>query len=279
MKGFFIIAISIFLITFSACKNSDRDLDTGTDASKDFWVAANQFSNIIREVHKVAIVDSILNGVDTAFAIPPETCMDTMFRFPDAGPFPISLALVYTDTLVCDTARTRSGKIYADFSGRYTDFGTTIKINTENFEIDGVFFSGAITMTMQSKSADTIIYKISVTDGKIIDSKKIGNNVSLWDGDFTFYQYSGRSTVTAIDDNFKYFGSGTGMGQNGVIYSFTDQVAFDLQADCEYESEGQFTLVSTNRQNRVLKFGTGNCDNKMVVSIPPVNGDHEVSIR
>lgn len=279
MNRFFAIIISVFLVSISSCKNSDRDLDTGTDASHDLWVATNQFSNIIREIHKVAIVDSILNGVDTAFAIAPETCMDTMFRFPDAGPFPIDLVLLYTDTLVCDTTRERTGQIRAKFSGRYTDYGTTIKISTDSFGVAGVFFTGNIIMKMEAKSVDTIIYSINVIDGKLIDTKKVGNNVSLWDGNFTWYQYAGRTTVTAIDDDFRFTGFGDGMAQNGVIYSYTTNSHLELQADCEYESSGNLTLVSTNRQNRVLDFGNGNCDNKLVVSIPPVNGSHEVTIR
>ena len=279
MKGFYAIVISILLISFPSCKNSDRDLDTGTDASHDFWVATNQLSNIIREVHKVAVVDSILNNVDTADVIPPETCMDTMFRTPDAGPFPINLDLVYSDTLICDTARERSGKINAKFSGLYSDYGTTIKITTDSFQIAGVYFTGTITMSMAGKSTDTLIYKVVVKDIKIIDTKKVGNNVALWSGSFTYVQYAGRTTVTANDDHFIYFGNGDGMAQNGVIYTYTSQSQANLQADCEYEGSGLFKLVSTNRQDRVLNFGNGSCNNKMVVSIPPVNGEHEVSIR
>ena len=279
MKGFYAMAISILLIFFSSCKNSDRDLDTGTDASHDFWVATNQLSNIIREVHKVAVVDSILNGVDSIDVIPPETCMDTMFRFPDVGPFPIDLELVYSDTLICDTARERSGKINAKFSGRYSDYGTSIKISVDSFQIANVYLTGTITMNMAGKSADTLIYKVVVTDGKIVDTKKIGNNVALWNGTFTYVQYAGRTTVTSNDDHFIYFGSGDGMAQNGVIYTYTTQQQANLQADCEYEGSGIFKLVSTNRQDRILNFGNGNCNNKMVVSIPPVNGEYEVSIR
>ena len=279
MKGIYAIVITIFILSFNSCKESQRDMDTGTDASHDFWVAANQFSNIIREVHKVAVVDSILNNIDTADVVAPETCMDTMFRTPDAGPFPIDLELVYSDTLICDTARVRSGKIHANFSGIYSNYGTTITISTDSFQIADVFFTGDITMKMVGKSTDTLIYEVTVTSGKIIDTKKVGNNVSLWDGQFIYFQYEGRSTVTAIDDNFLYHGSGNGLAQNGVIYTFSNTQWIDLQSDCEYESSGLITLVSSNRQNRVLNFGNGNCDNKMVVSIPPVNGDHEVTIR
>ena len=279
MKGFFAIIISILLISFSACKSSDRDLDTGTDASHDFWVATNQLSNIIREVHKVAVIDTVLNGVDTADVISPETCMDTMFRTPDVGPFPINLELVYSDTLICDTARERSGKINANFSGRYSDYGTTIEITADSFQIAGVYLTGKITMSMAGKSADTLIYKVTITDGKIVDTKKIGNNIALWNASYTYVQYAGRSTVTANDDHFVYIGSGDGMAQNGVIYTFKDQNQIFLQADCEYESSGIFKLVSTNRQDRFLNFGNGSCNNKMVVSIPPVNGEYDVSIR
>ena len=281
MKGIYFFAFAIITLSFTSCKDSQRDMDTGTDASKDFWVGTNQLSNIIREVHKVAVVDSIINGIDSALVIAPETCMDTMYRTPDVGPFPIDLDLIYSDTLICDTARARSGKIRATFSGIYSNFGSTINIKTDSFQIAGVFFTGDILMRLINKNEDTLVFEVNIIDGSVLDTKEVGNNISLIDGTFIYTQYAGRSTVTSEDDDFLIRGSGKGTARNGLLYTFSNNQWARFDADCEHESSGSFTIVSTNstRQNRVIDFGNGNCDAKMVVSIPPVNGNYDVSIR
>lgn len=280
MKGIYLIAISILLLSFSACRDSERDLDNGTDDSRDFLIAANQFSNIIREVHRVAIVDSVLNGIDSIDVLAPENCIDTFYRNPDVGPFPIDLQIVYSDSVTCDESRTKTGRINAQFSGIYTTYGTTISITPDSFELAGIFFTGKIVMQCVGKTADTIIYNVSVSDGKIVDSKVSANNVSSWEGTFQIFQYSGRTTVTSLDDNFQYNGNGSGIANNGIIYDFSNTQWVNLDASCDYEDSGEFRIVSTNsvRQDRYCKFGNGACDNKMTVSIPPVNGDYEVTI-
>ncbi len=281
MKGIFILATSILLLSFASCRNSERDLDTGTEDSREFWVAANQFSNIIREVHRVAVVDSILNGIDSIDVVAPENCVDTFYRNPDVGPFPIDLQIVYSDTVTCDASRTKTGRLNVRFSGIYTNYGTTITISPDSFALAGVFFTGDIVMQMVGKTADSIIYNVSVSNGSIRDAKVSAKNVSSWQGNFSIVQYNGRTTITSLDDNFLYYGNGSGIASNGIIYEFWNTEWANLDADCNYENSGEFKIVSTNsiRQDRFCKFGNGACDNKMTVSIPPVNGDYEVTIR
>ena len=113
MKGLLSIAIIFTLFTFSSCRNSDRDRDTSTQASAEFWIASNHFNTLMREIHKVAQVDSVLNNVPVADALKPDICNDSIMRTPDMGSYPIDLSIFYSDKNTCDGERNRSGKIIA----------------------------------------------------------------------------------------------------------------------------------------------------------------------
>lgn len=278
MKHFFSIFLAVVLLAFGSCRESVRDMDTGTDDSQDMWVATNQMSNIIREFHRVVVVDSILNNVDSADALFPANCIDTFTRTPDTGPFPINLQIVYSDSVECEGDRTKTGRINVSMTGYYANFGTQIKITPDSFSMAGVYFKGDIDMVLIGKTPDSLLFQVHVLEAEIIDTKKAGNNVSRFSGIFTWLWYRGRLTVSSLDDQFIFFGDGNGLARNGVYYDFFNSDWCYLNSDCEYEGQGGFTLKSNNRENRILNFGNGNCDNKMVVSIPPVNGDYEVSI-
>lgn len=279
MKGIFAILFACTLISISSCRNSDRDLDSGTDTAKEYWVAVNNYANLIRMVHQVAVVDTVLMGIDSADAIPPEICLDTFTRVPDTGPFPIDLNIVFSDSTSCPGTKLATDTLKARFSGLHSQYGTKIIINPYHYKYDDYLITGFITWTVKYITTDTIAYDVTIQEGLIEDLRKSGNNKSYCSGTFTFYQSSGRKTVTSLDDDFLYVGDATGLAQNGVYYTATGSEWFSLPAGCFYETSGISTIVSENRQNRILDLGGGGCNNKMVVSIPPANGNYDVTIR
>lgn len=278
MRGLLAIAILVSLLTYSSCRNSDRDRDTSTESAEVFWMSTNHFNNIMREVHRVAIVDSILNDVDPAYALAPQICIDSFNRAPLDGPFPIDLTIYYGAAKTCTGVRNRAGKIQASFDGVYTDLGTKINISTTDYTVDGYQVSAEISMEVIYFSKDTITYDVWIKNGKLID-KKNKNNITIQEGHLNFSQYQGTKTVTADDDGFFISGSGNGIAQNGVIYTFQSEDLSILDANCEYETFGSYRLKAPNQLDRICEFGEGGgCDNIMQVAIPPANGDQVVQI-
>lgn len=273
------IAILSLLFTFASCRNSDRDRDTSTQSAEEFWIASNHFTTLMREIHKVAQVDSVLNNIPTADALKPDICNDSIVRVPNMGPFPIDLTIYYGDSTICENERNRSGKILANFDGNYATVGTTITVRTIDYKVDNFSVSAEISMKVTYSVIDTLTFDVTITNGTIIDESKGGNNISLLSGEFTFMNYSGRKSISTSDDKFLLRGKGTGAASNGVIYSAKTEFEFILDPSCNYETFGSFILSAPNQLDRNGNFGEGGeCDSKMLVTIDPANGDQVVEI-
>lgn len=272
------IVIAILLFSFSSCRNSERDLDVSTTSSHDFWVATNHFSTIFREVHKVAIVDSLIAGRGTN-ALYPEVCLDSFNREPFNGSFPMNLNIFYSQTKECTDERNRSGELNATFSQNYPDSGSVITIKTSNYEVDGFKVSADFSITITSSSPWLVEYNVTVKNGQVVNTNLPGNNTILEDCYFKIASVEGLTTITSLDDDFKYTGSGNGMASNGVIYTYENESNIFLYANCNYETSGIFIVKSTEQQDRHCNFSVEDaCNSKMLVSILPANGDQLVEI-
>lgn len=280
MKGLLSGLMAMALLFTVSCKNSDRDLDSSTGSSVSAWTSMNHFHNIMREVHKVAQVDSVLNGVNPADAILPSNCMDSLIRTPNLGPFPIDVEIFYSDFKSCDGEKNKSGKINATFSGSYSDIGTEVDVTLTDYIVDNVAISGNIKMTVIKSVIDSLIFDVKITNGSFLDMDKPGKNQSYFDATLVFNNSTGRKTIPTTDDNFVITGTGNGIAENGVIYSYKIENEMVLLPDCQYEEFGSFRLSAPNTQDRVCNVNEGDgCDNIFQIAIPPANGNQVVEIK
>jgi hypothetical protein len=276
LLAFLIIGI---LTTFTSCRNSYRDNDTSTTSSESYWIASNQINTLLRQVHNVAIVDSVLNGVAPSEVTPLEACIDSISRIPLDGPFPIELTINYDTLNSCNFDRVRSGKIKVNFDGLYSTLGSKMTITTENYMVNNYAISAEITMELVYAVFDTLNYEVTVTNGTITDTKALGTSINHFESKINFANTTGRRTVTPADDNVIITGTGNGIATNGVIYNFTVEDENVLFSECGYETFGSTRLTASNQLDRILLFGEGSgCDKIMLVSIPPANGDQQVEL-
>lgn len=272
------VVITLLLLSFSSCRNSERDLDSSTVSSHDFWVATNHFSTIFREVHKVAIVDSLIAGRGNS-AIYPEVCLDSFNRAPFDGKFPMNLNIFYSETKECTNERNRSGQLNATFSRNYPDSGSIITIHTTDYEVDGYQVSGDLSIKITSSSPWLVEYDVTLENGRIVNTNDAGNKKILESGNFKITSVEGFTTMTSLDDDFKYTGSGIGMASNGVIYNYENESNIFLYANCNYETSGIFIVKSSEQQDRSCNFSVEDeCNSEMIVTILPANGDQLVEI-
>ncbi len=280
MKGLLSAILAMALLFSVSCKNSDRDLDNSTGSSVSAWTSMNHFHNIMREVHRVAQVDSVLNGVNPSDALLPDNCMDSLVRTPNLGPFPIDVEIFYSDFKSCEGQRNRSGKINATFNGSYSDLGTVIDVTLTDYMVDNVSISGDIKMTVIQSVIDSLIFDVEITNGSLTDFDKPGKNQSYFDANIVFNNSTGRKTIPTNDDNFVMTGEGNGIAENGVIYSYIIENEMVLLPDCEYEQFGSFRLSAPNTQDRICNVNEGDgCDNIFQIAIPPANGNQVVEIK
>lgn len=280
MKGFLSITILATLLLLGSCRNSERDRDDSTGSAESAWNGMNHFHNIMREIHNVAQVDSILNAVPPSLAIPPVNCMDSITRVFDPVLGNMDLKIFYSETKTCPNTRNRNGTIKAVFDGTYSTLGTTITVSLDDYEADNFSISGDITMTVVTSVIDTLSFDVVIRNGKITDNYKPGNNVSYFEADLSFVNNAGRKTIPTTDDQFVITGTGNGMAENGVIYSYEIENELILIPDCEFERFGSFTLSAPNTQKRTCNLNEGDgCDKKMLVTIAPANGAQLVEMK
>lgn len=280
MKGFFSAALAILLLIFTSCNKSDRDLDDSTGSSISAWTSMNHFHHIMREVHRVAQVDSVLNGINPNDSLVPTNCMDSIRRTPDIGPFPIDLEIFYSESNNCADQRNNSGKINASFDGYYSSLGTEINVSLENYVSHNVAISGNIKMTVIKSVIDSLVFKVEIINGSLLDLDKPAKNQSYFAANLFWNNYSGRKTGPTNDDDFIITGTGNGMAENGVIYTYVVENEMVFTADCDYEQFGSFRLAAPNTQDRICNVNEGGgCDNIFQVAIPPANGNQIVEIK
>ena len=280
MKGIFSAALAILLLSFASCNKSDRDLDNSTGSSISSWTSMNHFHNIMREVHRVAQVDTVLNSSNPNDSLVPSNCMDSIRRTPDIGPFPIDLEIFYSETTTCPNQRNNSGKINASFDGYYSSLGTEINVSLDNYVSNNVAISGNIKMTVIKSVIDSLIFNVEIIDGSLLDMDKPAKNQSYFAANLIWNNSTGRKTGPTNDDDFVITGSGNGMAENGVIYTYVVENEMVLKPDCDYERFGSFRLSAPNTQDRICNVNEGNgCDNIFQVAIPPANGNQIVEIK
>lgn len=280
MKGVISLTIFSILLVFSSCRDSQRDRDTSTGSAESAWNGMNHFHNIMREIHNVAQVDSILNGVPPADVVTPTNCMDSMKVEKGAIPGTYNLRIYYSKDKTCDNTRNRSGVIHAYFDGQYSDLGTTITVNLEEYEADDFAIEGTITMEVVTSVIDTLTFDTKIMSGKITNGNKPGNNISYLDAEIMFVNNAGRKTVETTDDQFVVTGGGNGNAENGVIYTYTIDNELIIIPSCEFERFGSFRLQAPNSLDRDCNVNEGDgCDKKMLVTIEPGNGAHLVEMK
>ncbi|MGB1004230.1 MAG: hypothetical protein ACPGVC_08380 [Salibacteraceae bacterium] len=280
MKGILSFALLATILLFGSCRESDRDRDTSTGSSVSAWNGMNHFHNIMREIHNVAQVDSTLNGVPPSDVVTPVNCMDSFNIVSGAVPGTNDLKIYYSKEKDCLGTRNRSGVITANFDGLYSAVGTTITVSLQNYEADDFSISGDISMKVVTSVIDTLSFDVEITNGKIIDNSKSGNNVSYFTANLLFINNAGRKTVPTTDDQFVVYGGGNGMAENGVIYSYTIDPELVLIPSCEFERFGTFNLSSPNAQERFCNVNEGDgCDKIMLVTIDPANGSQVVEMK
>ena len=167
----------------------------------------------------------------------------------------------------------------ANFDGKYGDLGTKINITTQDYEVDGYTVSAEIAMEVVHVAVDTLTFDVWITNGTITNNNIPANNISIQNSHIQFSHFNGRKTITTTDDNFVITGTGEGIAENGVIYTYSTGQEIIFQATCNYETFGSYTLKATDQQDRILEVGEGGgCDSKMSVTIPPANGNQIVEI-
>jgi hypothetical protein len=256
-----LLAIVGCVVFFPSCDKTDRDEDIETLTARENALAYHLFDDAFREMHRVAMRDSLLNdtGIGQWFngCIKRATVSDTV------AVFPLNLTINYGDAReICDDGFTRFGIIRATFSGKYLNKGTSVEVTFENYEKDFYKISGTSTLTNLGLNSDGYITYSWIVEDALI--KGINTNIE-WEGKHTRTWVAGRSKESQglVDDDVFQI-SGVASGRNSRGNTFTNEITQIYVSDlsCQWFPTGRSELNIPNLELRTINYDTGDsCNN------------------
>jgi hypothetical protein len=256
-----IAGIAFILLTglvVSGCRKNDRDKDTETTSARDNAIAENAFAGIFKAIGEFTDSTSLLRAAGCA-----TYTVDSV----GTTSWPKTLTINYgTVNCACADGNLRRGKIIASFSGRYRDSLTVITISTINYyHNNSLVQAGTHTITNNGhNAADNLSYTIYVQNASIASP----NGNITWNSSRTREWIAGDSTITdPMDDVYSIVGTANGTSSNGNGFNVVVYNPLIVAMNCPYIKGGALSLSPFNLSTRYVDFGSGTCDNTVIITI------------
>jgi hypothetical protein len=170
--------------------------------------------------------------------------------------------------VACADGRTRRGSIVISYNGRYSDTSDLHTITFNDYYINGNRMSGYMKVTRR----DTTVtgdwyYNVQVNDTMHVNpDDKINNKFVLWNGNLVRRWVGGQKTNDRSDDFFTTSGTATLTRPSGHTFNFNIATPLQFATDCDFAQSGVVNVTGYTG-NRVLNYGSGNCDNAAQLNI------------
>jgi len=194
--------------------------------------------------------------------------------------FPKKVVMDFGIGCVGRDGRTRSGKIITVYTNRLFEFGATATTEFDNFTVDSIKVQGKHVILNQGEAISTSPnlcirhkWKVTITDAKLT---KPNGNYTEWNSTKTITQVEGTCTpFIQIDDIYKIEGGGHGKVKRGdLLIAWNSEITDPLvkKFSCRWLVKGVIRIARINLTTNspwvaAINYGTGDCDNKAVVSI------------
>lgn len=243
----FVAFAGISIVFFSnGCKKPD-DAVHSVYSSEDYAICQTLFADVVK------VMDNIVNDHDELRG---DACVNVIEI--DTTSLPLTLLIDYgDDECVSLDGRNRTGQLYAQFTGRYSDEGAQITISPNGYRIDDYLINGQISITNLAESASGFRERsFVVTSGEV---KPPDNSFTLnWECDQTMEFTEGEVSWFVIDDLHSISGTSSGTNRNGVEYETEINTPIELGAVCRWFALGDVAVQPSGRQVRELIFGVQN---------------------
>lgn len=196
--------------------------------------------------------------------------------------FPLRITIDFGTGCTGKDGRTRSGKIITEYTGRLIVAGKSSTTSFENYKVDSLSIEGTFKITNTGNSS-LRQFTVDVTGAKL--TKKTGNYIK-WNSHRVITQVQGLGTPEFYaDDVFSLTGNASGELITNVFATAWEsniKEALQKRFTCRWINQG---IVEVTRQNLssgskwtgILNYGTGDCDNKAVLT---VNGiAHQITLH
>ena len=251
-----IIIFFFIALTFFSCKK-DVDTEAIVSAAQDYAYA----DAYIQEIFK--IVDEASKNEPAVYKLSTLDCA-TITLIDTSGTFPKTLNIDYgLVNCIGSDGRRRRGMIKVIYNDSYSNPGSIINVNFENFFINdfGVFNPIIIANTGNIVQQQ---HKLSFADLRF-HSASDGRSIKL-NGYRIFTLIDGDATQAADDDIFSVQGSFSGTARSGSGISATIAEALQLKYSCRSYLSGTANVKITDNDG-LFNYGLGECDDNASVII------------
>jgi hypothetical protein len=252
-----IIILFIAIATLAASCRKERRDTLGSPISTDNNTAENMFSDMFKVVNDIS---SETEGIREDLI----GCIDTILVDTLSNPKTILIDFGDDDCAGYD-GRTRTGKLYITYSGRYREAGTIITITPDNYSVNGYLLQGQKTIENLGLNASGQLHYAITVSGTVTapdNSWTISyeaNRVRTW--------IEGQNTLMLWDDVYEINGNGSGINRNGVAYTSSITYPLRAQVGCNWIVSGRITVEPEGYATRYINFGLGECDSGFTVTV------------
>ena len=297
------VLVLVSLIVFVSCqKESSADATSqeefASQASSEADAEADDIFNEVFDNVMGVNADVAFGGTGVFGQMNPGTsggtarltaCPDvTITHLSAVDPFPVKIVMDFGTGCTGRDGRTRSGKIVSVYTIRLFVFGATATTEFVNFTIDSIKVQGTHIITNQGEPISTNPlcvkhkWKVEVRNAKLI---KPNGNYTEWTSTKTITQLEGWCTpYIHIDDIYKIDGAAHGKVKRGdLLIAWNSEITEPLikKFACRWLVKGIIRIARLNLTTNspwvaTINYGTGDCDNKAVVTINGVS--HNITL-
>lgn len=257
-----LLLLSILGLVFAGCQR-DPIWDGEIFASVDNSLAESEFSSIGNLIDYEARSDSNLFG---------KTAETQGFYCPAAGinvtlngGNSATLTIDFGSGTNCLDGRLRTGRLIAEFNGKWRDQGSTVRITPDAYTISNATATAtyAVTfvydITMNGRDGDgNLNWTNVITNANFINSAT--NERISWQGTRTTTWIEGEGSTDLSSYVYRIEGTASGNSRNGRAFTAEVTAPLIVELNCPNVVSGVLEVSPQDLETRSIDYGTGACD-------------------
>jgi len=256
---------AVYAFLMVSCENLDNNPSGDFSIAEDDVLSTTLFDDVFMEVDEAVETADYQSPAAGLLKSGTVVCKTITVEQPDTSFWPRTITVDYGEGCEGPNGRVRKGKIIITVSGRYMQEGSERTVTFVDFHINDFKIEGTKTITNQGRNDDDQMYfSITLTGGKVSnDSLTVSKDFSR-----TRTWISGEDTPKFHgDDEYLIEGSASGVNRKGISYTRTITSPLYTAGVCRWIRSGAVLIEATDREDIIIDYGDGTCDNKATVTI------------
>ncbi len=268
MKTKIFLIMTVFpLLLLSSCRKDGSPIEQSSlDLADDDAVSEVVFEDIFNSVDNATIQldEAMKNGDTKSLFLSADSCPAITVTHPAAEIWPKTVTIDFGTGCTGYFDNTRSGKIIIEVTGPRRTEGSKRTVTFDNYYFNGIKVEGTkVLKNLGPNENQNFVVSVTLTDGKLIfpDGKTIERSVNHkreW--------VAGFLTPYIWDDECLITGTASGTKIDGIAFTRTILDALHWKRVCQFIVSGVVEINREGAEPFTLDYGSGECDNKAVVS-------------